>query len=134
MERYRRTERLTWEEMAKAAGVGRQTLNNLRDSKESPRLRTVHKIAAAIGMDQEKAEALAGIEPVEPVEEETEAAPEATGDPAVDARSAIMRDPRLNDRSRKLMLDVFDAIAARFDDPAPPQPAADDNRGHRRAS
>lgn len=135
VERYRRTNLLTWEELAKKAGTGRQTLTNLRDSKERPRLVTVHKIADAIGMgeEKEKAEELAGYPPVGPVEpsdaearegvvEEDAGVAEEEGEavaPPVDAREAILRDPRLNNQQAAVLVATFDAIVRAFQQPGP---------------
>ncbi|GAA3749924.1 hypothetical protein GCM10022379_18200 [Micromonospora maritima] len=134
MERYRRDNRLTLEQFAARARVGRQTLDRLKDSRTPPRTTTVHKIAGAMGMRLTSAEELAGLTPAggerAPTAEDRSSESGTPAPGGVDTREAIMRDPRLNDEGRRVVLAAYDAIASAFN---PPPRAAEEHEERRRA-
>lgn len=145
LETYRRDNELTWDEMAKRSKTGRQTLTNLRDGKDKPRLKTVYKIADTIGLNRTKAEQLAGWRTVEELAAPETPTPQAPTPPtppaadphagAVDAREAILRDPRLDEKQAAVLVATYDAIVRAFQPPGvPPRRSSAPTEGERRAS
>lgn len=82
---------------AKAIGVSRNTVRNLRTSVNKPEVATVHRIADWLGTDRTEAEVKAGLR-----------AP--TTESGASARDGILRDPRLTDAHRRVLLQVLDLI------------------------
>lgn len=101
-------------QMAKALGLSRNTIRNLKTSPHKAEPATVHQIAdglrsLGVKIEDREAEEMAGLRPA------------AAGEPgAVSVREAILRDPNYTDEQRATMLQLVAIIeqanAARGED------------------
>lgn len=68
LERLRLDRGWTQVELAERAKVPRSTINRLKDSARPPYVKTVHKLADAVGLDRDEAVQLAGLKPAAEVQ------------------------------------------------------------------
>ncbi len=120
IEELRLARGMTKDDLHKASGVAKTTIDDLRSRTRAPHVRTVHALADAVGLDRTEATRLAGLLPARP-------------DPGISVRDAIAASADYTPEQKRALLAIVDEFDAGNRNGRVPQPRSGESRSTRRA-
>jgi len=97
----RQSARLSLRQLSEVAGISNPYISQIERGLKKPSAEILQALAKALRISAESLYIRAGI-----LEERTD-----LGDAPVDVSSAILADPRLSDRQREVLLEVYESLA-----------------------
>lgn len=109
---------LSLRQLADVAGISNPYLSQIERGLKRPSAEILQALAKGLRISAETLYVKAGL-----LEEGESLTPATAGHHPVDVRAAVLADPRLTDRQRGVLLDVYDSFVGEQPAPAGPRPS-----------